>query len=401
VVSSMFCSTSRTRHAAFQIVFFRLARLGVLEARRAAGSWQVSSHGRVSTATGRIHFGSLSCAGYRRVYIANHLYHVHRLVAAAFLGPPPDPFCWQVNHLDGDRENNHLTNLQYVTPAENQRHSWATNLRRQTSAAKLSKPILWRPCGQEAWSSCSSQREAGRMLGVWQSSVGKCCDGLMRKAGGNGVWYEFKRATLDAQSSFPAEIWQPARYPGEPEIIPNLMVSNHGRISQAKPGFGNISRGTHLRNGYYAVRRAGNFMLVHRVVAATFLGQPDAPDIQVNHKDSDRGNNHAQNLEYVTASQNSKHSWHSRSEDARKHKLGGQAVHACLTVSSSSAGPWLHFESIMAAARHTGVASGRISRICKGLGCSASWHFRYAEAELIPGEEWRPLVLEGVRRSSG
>lgn len=44
-------------------------------------------------------------------------YHVHALVAAAFLGPRPEGM--QVAHADGDRGNARLVNLRYATPAEN------------------------------------------------------------------------------------------------------------------------------------------------------------------------------------------------------------------------------------------------------------------------------------------
>lgn len=46
---------------------------------------------------------------------------VHRLVAAAFLGPCPDGM--QVNHKDLNRANNHVSNLEYLTISENVRHS--------------------------------------------------------------------------------------------------------------------------------------------------------------------------------------------------------------------------------------------------------------------------------------
>lgn len=51
---------------------------------------------------------------------------VHRLVMTAFEGPPKGDI--QVNHLDGDKDNNNLNNLQYCTPAENARHAHATGL---------------------------------------------------------------------------------------------------------------------------------------------------------------------------------------------------------------------------------------------------------------------------------
>ena len=47
---------------------------------------------------------------------------------------------------------------------------------------------------------------------------------------------------------------------------------------------------------------------VHRLVAEVFLG-PAAPDMTVNHKDHDKRNNHVNNLEWVTQSDNTKAAW--------------------------------------------------------------------------------------------
>lgn len=58
---------------------------------------------------------------YRGSAASGKIVFVHRIVALAFLGEPCPPRHF-VNHLSGDRHDNRVTNLEWVTPAENVRH---------------------------------------------------------------------------------------------------------------------------------------------------------------------------------------------------------------------------------------------------------------------------------------
>lgn len=56
---------------------------------------------------------------------------VHRLEAVAFLGEPSDKDM-TVNHKDGNRQNNSVDNLEWLSRADNIRHGFATGLYKRT-----------------------------------------------------------------------------------------------------------------------------------------------------------------------------------------------------------------------------------------------------------------------------
>lgn len=85
-------------------------------------------------------------------------------------------------------------------------------------------------------------------------------------------------------------------------------VSNLGRVRRAENQ--RIRKPIKI-SGYQAVTLTQDgrrqIKLVHRLVAFAFLPQRIAKNMQVNHRDSDRWNPRADNLEWVTPSANIKH----------------------------------------------------------------------------------------------
>jgi hypothetical protein len=75
-----------------------------------------------------------NCNGYEVVNLARDGGHstiyVHRLVLKAFGGSPLTPD-HEVNHIDGDKTNNHISNLEWMTKSENVKHAWKTGLNKR------------------------------------------------------------------------------------------------------------------------------------------------------------------------------------------------------------------------------------------------------------------------------
>jgi len=96
--------------------------------------YSVSNKGRVrKDSIGQIMVLSKN-GGYCRITISKH---VHRLVAEAFIEKPHESKAW-VDHIDGNRSNNDVSNLRWVTPSENclayGYHSRIKNKRRPVKA---------------------------------------------------------------------------------------------------------------------------------------------------------------------------------------------------------------------------------------------------------------------------
>ena len=165
------------------------------------GLYQISNLGNVkslirSSTNAIIMKPKLSTSGYYSVMLykdgTHKTFYVHRLAALSFI-PNPDNKP-QVNHKDGNKLNNTLENLEWVTISENQKHAISHGLRTPSPMigkfGKLnhnSKPIL--QCDTEGnvirkWDSIS---DAARYYGCSQNSISNVLVGNRKKCKGF-VW---------------------------------------------------------------------------------------------------------------------------------------------------------------------------------------------------------------------
>ena len=124
-------------------------------------------------------------ASYLTVQLTNNERHtIHRLVAEAFI-PNPDnkPY---VNHIDGDKRNCKVENLEWVTHQENCKHAYETGLRTDNVYVNQIDVNTG-----EVIATFKSMKEASRITGVNYDSIAHCARGDYKTGGG----YKWERVT--------------------------------------------------------------------------------------------------------------------------------------------------------------------------------------------------------------
>jgi DNA-binding transcriptional regulator YiaG len=86
------------------------------------------------------------------------------------------------------------------------------------------------------------------------------------------------------------------------EGIPGYEITEDGKIWSIRG-----KRFLNTSHGYVTVWLRGKYYQVHRLVAKAYIPQPTGRNI-VNHKNSNKADNRAENLEWVTESENAYHS---------------------------------------------------------------------------------------------
>ena len=170
--------------------------------------YSISSDGRVrrdviskGTSGGELKISHNKKTGTCQVRLTKNGIHyhksVHRLVAEAYIPNPENKL--EVNHKDGNRSNNFVTNLEWNTGSENIKHSH-DNLDRNFTAYGSnhanSKSVTQYSLDGFVLDVYGSTAEAERHLGIPYTNIAKCARGDRNSAGGF-IWkYEDKLATV-------------------------------------------------------------------------------------------------------------------------------------------------------------------------------------------------------------
>lgn len=138
--------------------------------------YKISNYGRVKNHRGRITEGHNHISGYLWVSIAPKQYLLHRLVAKVFIPNPENKE--QVNHIDGNKQNACVNNLEWCSNVENQIHKVNSGL------SNCTKKIVQYDLKMNKIKEFFSQVEASKELNISNTNISKCCRGNAKTAGG-------------------------------------------------------------------------------------------------------------------------------------------------------------------------------------------------------------------------
>ena len=133
------------------------------------GLYEVSSHGNVYSMRTKKILRTYNQNGYLHVHLYKNGHRknwaVHRLVANAFIPNPEN--LETVNHIDENKTNNHICNLEWMSREDNVQYSRC-------------KKVLCIETGKVY----DSMMKAERQTGINCSSISQCCNGKYKTAGG-------------------------------------------------------------------------------------------------------------------------------------------------------------------------------------------------------------------------
>ncbi len=328
-------------------------------------NYEVSNIGNIrNKLTGKLLKLSKSDYTYVNLYFDTNKskkYVVHRLVANAFLENPLNVNF--VQHKNYDKFDNRVENLEWVTRTENSIHAY------QKIDRKLCTKAIEQctPDGITVLNTFTSINEASNTLKIGKTAISN----VLNKTRFTTFNFHFRYV-------------EPKKVTTSDELDGFEKVKNHDKYIIHKDGrIYSIKSNMFMKENdgiYKSITLDQVKYSIHRLVALQFLPNPDNKP-SVNHKDGNKLNNHVDNLEWATLSENSRHAFDT-----------GLNPIMCSIKQYSLAGEYLKtFESYTQASIELGIERGNaqsgIYGCCTGkykYAFGFIWKFLEDETDVIP-----------------
>jgi hypothetical protein len=335
----------------------------------------------------RIADGYKRTSGYVQIGIWSTTYSLHRLVAWAFLRHQWTPEKNTVDHIDGNPSNNHVSNLEWISQAEQNRRRFE---RAVLSGKKLSNTTtnsnqvsVKRKDNDEQAESFDSYADAERSLGLTDGTLSRFARGENPQSLAD---YDIEAVPIDP--TLLALTWEPIVILG---IATKWKISKTGHVMNS---FGKISKGSEDGGNYRVVHiEPFGLIRVHALVVATFFEQKSrpTPSHTINHKDGNRGHNDVSNLEWATYSEQTLHQWAmNKTSGARKQRADSKPIEAAPVGTED----WTRYPGISQCANTLNVKRENIRACLKGQRKTiGGYKYRLVVVPADPQDEWVTLDL--------
>lgn len=224
---------------------------------------------------------------YIRCSISKSSYLIHRLMAQTFLENIDNkPY---VNHIDGNKHNNVLYNLEWSTSSYNTQHAYINNL-----IKKKCKSILQFDLNGNYIKTFKSMTDVCNTFNISFKLLRKVVQGKLSHIKNMVFKYEIQPVVVNDLHEF-YELY----------LNKNYLIHKNGRVYSKltkqllKP---------RINTGGYLVISGVINKLLHVLLATQFLENIDNKSF-VNHKDGNKTNNNLDNLEWVTCQENNLHAY--------------------------------------------------------------------------------------------